>query len=172
MTVARSETGIRCPREGARAWLLDITGPWGKVVVDLCPECESIWFDGGELESTLDSRGLWEKMLRGSWFESGFACPRCGVKMVVTLTDSVVEEVCRHCRGVWIVRKDLESLTRALADRIRSVALLEPETNNLLSRRRIRVIEGKLATLVGRRRTRRAMPPRIQPRSRIPARVR
>ena len=151
MTITRSETGIRCPREGARAWLLDITGPWGKVVVDLCPECESIWFDGGELESTLDSRGLWEKMVRGSWFDSGFACPRCGVKMVVTLADSVVEEVCRHCRGVWIARQDLGSLTRALADRIRSGDQIEPKTRDPLSRKVIRLIERKLASLGSRR---------------------
>ncbi|HLF05561.1 MAG TPA: zf-TFIIB domain-containing protein [Thermoplasmata archaeon] len=172
MTITRSEAGIRCPREGARAWLLDITGPWGKVVVDLCPECESIWFDGGELESTLDARGLWEKMLRGMWFESGFACPRCGVKMVVTLADSVVEELCRHCRGVWIVRKDLESLTRVLADRIQSVALLEPETRHLLSRDQVRLIKSRLVGLAGRGRALPARPRKSRSRSRSTASIR
>jgi Zn-finger nucleic acid-binding protein len=120
MALTRNESGILCPREGARAWLLEIKGPWGKVVVDYCPECESVWFDGGELESALDSRLVWEQMLRGMRFESGYGCPRCGGSMVVAFANSVASEVCRHCRGAWILRSDLEALTRASEERKRA----------------------------------------------------
>jgi Transcription factor zinc-finger len=39
-------------------------------------------------------------------------CPQCGVRLVHHLLDEVAVDECGSCRGIWLARGDLETLSR------------------------------------------------------------
>lgn len=97
-----------------------------KVTVDLCPKCEGVWFEKGELRQAKDATDpdlnwldfeIWKHKDRFKHSASSLKCPACGLQTVtLKYGDSEVEiDYCPKCRGVWLDKgefiKIIESLT-------------------------------------------------------------
>lgn len=102
------------------------------VEVDLCPRCQGMWFDAGELElfpgrpsaqaflaearlapGRCRSHGhrVPKGMGRCPQCGSGIApCPSCGEGLSLVATPACAIDVCTACSGVWLDRGELEAL--------------------------------------------------------------
>ena len=90
----------------------------GEVFIDLCPVCQGIWFDSGELIDVLtmlvnnktltipphpalkDSAPISANQVR----EKTHHCPRCHNDMSkynYAYDSNVILDRCAHCRGIW-----------------------------------------------------------------------
>jgi Zn-finger nucleic acid-binding protein len=102
------------------------------VEVDECPQCNGVWFDGGELREAKDQTDpdlawmdfeLWMHQDRFKVEEKEKNCPKCEVGMVtVDYNDTKVEiDHCILCEGVWLdggeFQKIIDSLTEELLEK-------------------------------------------------------
>jgi Zn-finger nucleic acid-binding protein len=79
----------------------------GAVELDLCPFCNGIWFDGGELEQVL------KKKLIGTMDptqQSSRRCPACSIAMNPAELGALRVEVCTQCKGVFLDDGELVAL--------------------------------------------------------------
>jgi Zn-finger nucleic acid-binding protein/uncharacterized protein YxjI len=87
--------------------------------LDSCSSCQGIWFDGRELEDSLNDS-----------IDSAFAhahgrqpsnrhCPRCRVRLVQFAypATTVMVDGCTRCHGVWLDRGEWQQINSALAER-------------------------------------------------------
>jgi PAS domain S-box-containing protein len=103
---------LQCPR----CWVMlnkeevKLLGP--KVIIDVCPKCQGIWFDNEELEKVLGTRKLDSLLTKrtGTESRSKLKCPRCGVLMDLEYAEDVEIDVCPSCHGVWLDYGELERL--------------------------------------------------------------
>jgi Zn-finger nucleic acid-binding protein len=97
------------------------------IELDYCNSCKGVWFDSGELELLLKSRGLEEtKTLLDGILNSQEAassekqrnCPVCGHKMKKTSIGGQPEiliDICRNEHGLWFDGGEVIQLIRHLA---------------------------------------------------------
>jgi Zn-finger nucleic acid-binding protein len=104
------------------------------VEVDLCPGCQGLWFDRGELELFPDRPSVREFLLAArqapsrckrlghlvpraehtcaSCRSAPVACPACRGRLSLVVTSTCTIDVCLACEGVWLDRGELELLER------------------------------------------------------------
>jgi len=97
------------------------------IELDYCNSCKGVWFDSGELELLLESRGLEEtKVLLDGILNSQEAvssekkrnCPVCDHKMKKTAIGEQPEiliDVCRDKHGLWFDGGEVTQLIGRLA---------------------------------------------------------
>jgi Zn-finger nucleic acid-binding protein len=115
-------TGAKCVRSGQE--LREVVFPGTDVRVDVCPDCQGIWLDAGELEvlqqnvaaivpqaaGTLEERAreLLSQAERAE--EQRFSCPKCKAKLWHLQREGNVVEVCSDCEGIWFDASELTVL--------------------------------------------------------------
>ena len=103
---------IECPR----CWVpMDITeveifGP--NIDIDVCPKCQGIWFDPGELKKILKDKEVTDYLTKhiGTKSKSPLICPRCRWVMDIQIAEDIETEVCLNCKGVWLDAGELDDL--------------------------------------------------------------
>ena len=106
------EKTIECPR----CWVemkkeeVEVLGP--NVIIDVCPNCQGIWFDDNELKKVLGDRKLANYLTKhiGTQSKSKLVCPRCGGLMDLEYAQEVEIDVCLDCHGAWLDYGELERL--------------------------------------------------------------
>ena len=105
---------MKCPFHHANLKTINYHG----VDVDICPSCQGIWFDKGELKEYLDNFLTEKKDIPVSDFQVGNAvnkislppqtsldCPRCGKSLVsfnYAYNSNILLEKCLNCNGIWV----------------------------------------------------------------------
>ncbi len=89
---------------------IDIFGP--NIIIDICPKCNGIWLDKGELGKLLKDRKLTDYLTKhiGTKSRSPMICPKCSMTMDIERADDVEVDVCLTCGGVWLDQGELEAL--------------------------------------------------------------
>ena len=97
------------------------------IELDYCSSCKGVWFDSGELELLLESRGLEEtKTFLDNVLNSQEAissekkrnCPICGHKMKKTTIGEqprILIDICNEEHGLWFDGGEVTQLMRHLA---------------------------------------------------------
>lgn len=106
------EKTVECPR----CWVemkkeeVDVLGP--NVTIDVCPNCQGIWFDNNELKKILGDRKLANYLTKriGTQSKSKLVCPRCGGLMDLEYAQDTEIDVCLVCQGAWLDAGELEGL--------------------------------------------------------------
>ena len=82
------------------------------IIIDVCPKCNGIWLDEGELGKLLKDRILSNYLTKhiGTKSRSPMICPRCANIMDIEKADDVEVDVCLTCGGVWLDSGELEEL--------------------------------------------------------------
>lgn len=126
-----------CPvcRKGA------LTVEYKNIELDYCPECQGVWFDGGELELLLEISGLgdYRSYLDGminatevKTSEKKRKCPICRRKMKKTHIDegkTIMVDVCQRGHGIWFDKGEVQGLVNKLAIKSKT----KSTTSNLLA---------------------------------------
>jgi len=97
------------------------------IELDYCNRCKGVWFDSGELELLLESRGLEDTRVfldgilnsqEAVSSEKKRDCPICGHKMKKTAIgrqSEILIDICRDKHGLWFDGGELSQLIRHLA---------------------------------------------------------
>lgn len=98
------------------------------IKLDICPECQGIWFDKGELESLRnipDGRSAIPADAR----RLSFLCPRCheGLYVFCYPRTMVVVEMCKRCGGIWLDDNEFKEIHW-----VHSTFKKDPKKRNLL----------------------------------------
>jgi len=82
------------------------------IVIDVCPKCNGIWLDKGELGKLLKDKKMSNYLTKhiGTKSRSPLICPRCANIMDIEKADDVEVDVCLTCGGVWLDSGELEEL--------------------------------------------------------------
>jgi len=89
-----------------------------EIELDLCPDCQGIWFDAGELDLLLD-REQTAPLTAAVTDEQVRPCPLCRQKMNkvnIGPSDRVLIDTCPAGCGIWFDNNELQELTRDLAE--------------------------------------------------------
>ena len=82
--------------------------------IDVCPECEGIWFDKKELEKMMP---IARKKLQLHWkaVKQDYLCPRCRVELYEFQypQTNVYVDMCRKCKGLWLDGNEFEAIAQA-----------------------------------------------------------
>ena len=103
---------IECPR----CWVAmdvkeeEIFGP--NIEIDICPKCNGIWLDSGELKKVLKDREVTDYLTKyvGTKARSPLICPRCRNLMDIEVAEDIETDVCLKCRGVWLDAGEMDDL--------------------------------------------------------------
>ena len=90
---------------------------YDEIELDLCPECQGVWFDGGELELLLDQEHA-APLTPATTDEALRKCPVCPKKMNkvnIGPAARVLVDSCPDACGVWFDDKELSALIDDLA---------------------------------------------------------
>ncbi len=82
------------------------------VEIDHCPECDGMWFDGGELESLLgDLAADFREMPLGPPMYT-VLCPVCREPMINGNYPGTYVKIdyCRDCGGLWLDRDEFQEI--------------------------------------------------------------
>lgn len=108
---------IECPKcnIATRREEIEVFGP--NILIDICPECNGIWLDHGELNKLLKDKKLSDYLTKdiGTQSKSKLICPRCGGLMDIERAEEIEVDVCLSCNGVWLDEgelKDLRSISK------------------------------------------------------------
>lgn len=101
---------MRCPRCADES-LRERTVADGSVRLDVCADCDGVWYDGGELEQLM-TLARDELHVLDVAAPSERLCPRCLREMFLfnfpqTL---VTVDMCGHCRGLWLDANEAEQI--------------------------------------------------------------
>ena len=90
------------------------------LTIDVCPECDSIWFDRGELElfGLRTDRELLRKLDRSAEFDQKsritLDCPKCKRDtLVIGEIGGYQAGQCSKCLGFWVIQKKRLGNSRA-----------------------------------------------------------
>lgn len=89
-----------------------VRGEKGTVTVDVCPECDGLFLDQGEIEQITGHKEL-DQLLTdylGVDSDSRLVCPDCGSVMDAEDAGGVELDVCLECHGVWADDGEIEAL--------------------------------------------------------------
>ena len=107
-----AEKKIECPK----CWVpLDVVKEdiWGPDIdIDVCPKCNGIWLDPGELKKILKNKDLSDYLTKdiGTKSHSPLICPGCRNIMDIQKADDIETDVCLTCHGVWLDPGELDDL--------------------------------------------------------------
>ena len=90
-----------------------------QIELDLCPDCQGIWFDAGELELLLEQGEKATLTVAEASEEEPRPCPLCSKKMNkvnIGPSQRVLIDTCPTGCGVWFDDNELQELTRDLAE--------------------------------------------------------
>jgi Zn-finger nucleic acid-binding protein len=90
-----------------------------QIELDLCPDCQGIWFDAGELELLLEQGEKATLTTAEASDEKPRPCPLCSKKMNkvnIGPSQRVLIDTCPTGCGVWFDDNELQELTRDLAE--------------------------------------------------------
>ncbi|MDY6965863.1 MAG: zf-TFIIB domain-containing protein [Halobacteriota archaeon] len=106
---------------------VEVPGP--NVLIDICPKCEGIWLDHGELNKLLRDRKLSDYLTKhiGTKSKSKLVCPRCGGLMDIEKAEDVEIDVCLKCNGVWLDYGELGKLSEVSKDDFEGDVLAKAE---------------------------------------------
>jgi len=82
------------------------------VNVDVCPTCNGVWFDAGELEATLADLAVDDLRVPSRSKRAPFVCPRCGKMMFAFNYPQTFAQIdmCKNCGGVWLDANEYEEI--------------------------------------------------------------
>lgn len=85
------------------------------VKVDVCPTCEGVFLDKGEIKKLTGNRALHTFLTKylGVDSDSQLVCPACGGIMDLEDAAGVKVDVCLSCFGIWLDAGELEQLKDA-----------------------------------------------------------
>ena len=92
---------------------------YDQIELDLCPDCQGIWFDAGELELLLEQGEAATLKAAEATEEAPRPCPLCREKMNkvnIGPSNRVLIDTCPAGCGVWFDDNELQELTRDLAE--------------------------------------------------------
>ncbi len=115
---------MECPRDHS---VLKSGVYEGNVDVDVCPACQGMWLDMGELERIEDTRehDYSEELKRmpnvvGAAYEMArqknvalISCPKCGAEMSrheYAFCSQIIIDVCPKSEGIWLDKGEIERL--------------------------------------------------------------
>ncbi len=110
---------MNCPRCATLLNTVECTEPSAPVEVDVCMECEGIWFDEGELDKLeqivepqfVEIRQLPSKELQ----EMALVCPSCPTTEIMEKKrhdrdEQVIYDECSNCKGIWLDGGELRAI--------------------------------------------------------------
>ena len=106
----------RCNRPLRQIDLGEFGGEYASVTIDLCPECEGVWLDRGELDQRdesvwTDAEALSFKGVTGA--HPAIACPKCSITLStlspIEMAGLVIDR-CPSCLGFWLDSREVESV--------------------------------------------------------------
>jgi len=114
-----------CPRCSLPLREIDLGefgGDYASVVIDLCPECEGVWLDKGELDQRdeslwTDAEDLDHEIITGDRKVAN--CPKCSATLLSVTPNEVpglVIDRCPECWGFWLDPGELESIQALAGD--------------------------------------------------------
>lgn len=103
--------------------MLKTGSPDVDVIIDRCPECRGLWFDGGEVRAFLKSDSFKERFLAAPKPPASTTgepteafqrdCPRCQRGLEQFAIADVTVDICVECLGVWLDAGELARLVQA-----------------------------------------------------------
>ncbi len=111
---------MKCPRDGAE---LEVQRYEARIEIDVCPSCQGVWLDKGELEaiqSTVE-RDYARELDRGfspdevCHCDEPIRCPRCSGEMEARehgYCSGVMIDTCIEGCGVWVDTGELVALEK------------------------------------------------------------
>ena len=74
------------------------------VTIDICPKCEGVWLDTGELKKLIHNKKLTDYLTKdiGTQSKSKLVCPRCGGLMDLEFADDIEVDV--ELENLWDLR--------------------------------------------------------------------
>ncbi len=91
---------------------------YDKIELDLCPSCEGVWFDRGELDLLLGTENTVSLQVVNA-DEKKRACPLCTTamdKVNIGTNSRVLIDACPAECGLWFDSGELNDLTRSLEE--------------------------------------------------------
>ncbi|RMG15270.1 MAG: hypothetical protein D6731_08775 [Planctomycetota bacterium] len=106
---------FRCPKCGAKLWHIAREGN----VVEVCSDCEGMWFDASELTVLL---GVYRRLSTDAGTPCGARCVRCAAELrsVRFPGSDVTVDACPDCRGTFLDRGEFEQLKAHVAHLVES----------------------------------------------------
>ncbi|MBA7630143.1 hypothetical protein ES703_37653 [subsurface metagenome] len=115
---------MKCPRDNS---VFESQVYEADVEVDVCPSCQGIWLDKGELEQVEEIRehDYSEELKRipnliGNAYEMArqkklgvIHCPKCGIELSnheYAYCSQIIIDVCPKCEGIWLDKGEIEAL--------------------------------------------------------------
>jgi Zn-finger nucleic acid-binding protein len=115
---------MKCPRDNS---VLESQVYEGDVEVDVCPSCQGMWLDKGELEQIeeIQEHDYSEELKRipdliGNAYEMARQkklaithCPKCSVEFSnheYAYCSQIIIDVCPECEGIWLDKGEIEAL--------------------------------------------------------------
>ncbi len=83
-----------------------------ELLVDHCDECQSYWFDRGEIKKIIRDPQYHKYMITHDGMEKWerFPCPRCGGHLSMKFVFNIEVDECDECGGVWLDGGELSAL--------------------------------------------------------------
>lgn len=115
---------MECPRDNS---VLESQVYEGDVEVDVCPSCQGMWLDRGELEQIEETQehDYSEELERipnliGNAYEMArqkklaiINCPKCSAELSnreYAYCSQIIIDVCPKCEGIWLDKGEIEAL--------------------------------------------------------------
>ena len=146
---------IDCPK----CWVkmdrkeIEVFGP--DIVIDICPKCEGIWLDKGELNKLLKNRKLSDYLTKhiGTQSKSKLVCPRCSKLMDIETAEDIEIDVCLGCNGVWLDHGELAKLNKISKDgfEVDEFSKAEERWEEMVQKERQSMLLGMFRRLSGKR---------------------
>jgi len=111
---------MRCPRDGAETVATQGTGR-GRFDLDVCPTCQGVWFDRGEITKASKDPEVERLILQYAAGASTLSCPRDGHAMARRPVGEASLDVCPGCKGVWMDAGEMETAVRTLTGEFSAV---------------------------------------------------
>ena len=90
-----------------------------QIELDMCPDCQGIWFDAGELDLLLEVGQSATLRPAAAFAEAPRSCPLCRKKMDkvnIGPSERVLVDTCPVGCGVWFDDNELVELTEDMAE--------------------------------------------------------
>ena len=85
----------------------------GRVEIDRCPNCESLWFDEGELRAFREEQTLPSAPPPKAMPDLPLTCPRCNVaSLQARRAEGIQARQCTQCRGIALERAGVVAVMR------------------------------------------------------------
>lgn len=101
--------------------MLDYSDAQTGLVIDSCPECFGLWFDGEELKRFFESPGLSNRILEedaltavpaGPVQREERLCPQCRTRLQRSGLGDVSLDYCLSCQGIWMDHGELNRVVK------------------------------------------------------------